>query len=76
MSKAYASNLTSDQWELLEPLIPAAKPGGPSASRNLEHPQRYFYPKAAVGVLYRVISQHGKQSTPTFATGASTGEHS
>jgi len=28
MSKAYASNLTSDQWELLEPLIPAAKPGG------------------------------------------------
>jgi len=27
MSKAYASNLTSDQWELLEPLIPA-KPGG------------------------------------------------
>jgi len=31
MSKAYASNLTSDQWELLEPLIPAA---GRSASRS------------------------------------------
>ena len=28
MSKAYASNLTPDQWELIEPLIPAAKPGG------------------------------------------------
>lgn len=28
MSKAYASNLTLEQWELLEPLIPAAKPGG------------------------------------------------
>ena len=28
MSKAYSSNLTQDQWELLEPLIPDAKPGG------------------------------------------------
>jgi putative transposase len=28
MSKAYSSNLTQDQWELLEPLIPPAKPGG------------------------------------------------
>lgn len=28
MSKAYSSNLTQDQWQLLEPLIPAAKPGG------------------------------------------------
>lgn len=28
MSKAYSSNLTLEQWELLEPLIPSAKPGG------------------------------------------------
>lgn len=28
MSTAYASDLTAQQWELLEPLIPAAKPGG------------------------------------------------
>jgi transposase len=28
MSKAYSSNLTQWQWELIEPLIPAAKPGG------------------------------------------------
>ncbi len=28
MSKAYSSNLTQDQWELLEALIPPAKPGG------------------------------------------------
>lgn len=28
MSKAYTSNLSQDQWELLEPLIPAAQPGG------------------------------------------------
>jgi putative transposase len=28
MSKAYSSNLTPAQWELIEPLIPPAKPGG------------------------------------------------
>jgi hypothetical protein len=28
MSKAYSSNLTQWQWELIEPMIPAAKPGG------------------------------------------------
>jgi transposase len=28
MSKAYSSNLTQEQWELIKPLIPAAKTGG------------------------------------------------
>jgi len=28
MCKAYSSNLTQAQWELLESLIPPAKPGG------------------------------------------------
>jgi putative transposase len=28
MSKAYPSNLTQDQFELLNDLIPQAKPGG------------------------------------------------
>ena len=28
MTKAYSSNLTQDQFELIEPLIPPAKPGG------------------------------------------------
>ncbi len=27
MSKAYSSNLAEWQWELIEPTIPAAKPG-------------------------------------------------
>jgi len=30
--------------ELLEPLIPAAKPRSASRSRNLEHPQRHTLP--------------------------------
>lgn len=34
MSKAYSSNLTQEQWELIEPMIPAAKPGG--RSREVE----------------------------------------
>ncbi|MBE9250422.1 IS5/IS1182 family transposase, partial [Dolichospermum sp. LEGE 00240] len=28
MSKVYSSNLTREQWELIEHLIPAAKTGG------------------------------------------------
>jgi transposase len=28
MSKAYTSNLTRDQFELIEPMLPKAKPGG------------------------------------------------
>ena len=28
MTKSYSSNLTQDQYELLAPLIPPAKPGG------------------------------------------------
>ncbi len=34
MSKGYSSNLTQAQWELLESLIPPAKPGG--RSRRVE----------------------------------------
>lgn len=35
MSKAYSSNLTQEQWELLEPLIPLAKPGGRKREINV-----------------------------------------
>jgi|GEM_PF-2378133 len=28
MSKSYTTNLTQEQWELIEPLIPLAKKGG------------------------------------------------
>ncbi|MBD2079146.1 IS5/IS1182 family transposase, partial [Leptolyngbya sp. FACHB-17] len=28
MTPSYPSNLTEDQWSLLEALLPAAKPGG------------------------------------------------
>ena len=35
MSKAYTSNLSQDQWELLEPLIPQALPGGRPRQVNI-----------------------------------------
>jgi putative transposase len=35
MSKAYSSNLTREQFELIEPLIPPAKPGGRPRSVDL-----------------------------------------
>jgi len=75
MSKAYASNLTSDQWELLEPLIPAAKPGGRPREVEIWNILNAILYLLSEGCRWRSlpISQHGKQSTPTFATGASTG---
>lgn len=33
--KAYATDLTDDQWELLAPLLPAARPGGRPRSTDL-----------------------------------------
>ena len=36
MPSSYPSNLTHDQWKLLESLIPAAKPGGRPRSVNMQ----------------------------------------
>jgi putative transposase len=36
MSPSYPSNLTQEQWELLEGLIPAAKPGGRPGSVDMQ----------------------------------------
>ena len=35
MRRSYPSDLTDDQWTILEPLIPDAKSGGRSRSVNL-----------------------------------------
>ncbi len=37
MSKAYSSNLTQAQWQLLEPLILPAKPGSRPRQVNVYH---------------------------------------
>ena len=35
MSKSYSTNLTQDQWELIEPLIPAPLAGGRRREANI-----------------------------------------
>ncbi|AUB35997.1 Transposase (plasmid) [Nostoc flagelliforme CCNUN1] len=35
MSKSYSTNLTQEQWELIEPLIPAPLPGGRPRETNI-----------------------------------------
>ncbi len=38
--QAYFTDLTDEQWGLVEPLLPAAKPGGrPRACRSIRHLQ-------------------------------------
>jgi transposase len=43
MSKSYPSNLTQDQWELLEPLLPAAKRRGRPRTDLLSILNAIFY---------------------------------
>lgn len=63
MSKAYTSNLTQDQFELLNDLIPKAKPGGrPRCVDYVGNPMARFSTscvRAAVGARYQVTYQHG-----------------
>lgn len=47
MTKAYSSNLTQDPFELIEPLIPPAKPGG--------HPREVDMWTVMNAILYVVV---------------------
>lgn len=48
MTKAYSSNLTYDQFKLIEPLLPAAKPGG--------HPRSVCLWSILNGIFYVVVN--------------------
>jgi putative transposase len=55
MRKRYPSDLTDDQWRALEPLIPAAKPGGrPRTVDMREVPNALFY-KARTGCPWEYL---------------------
>jgi transposase len=41
-SQVYPSDLSDDEWALLSPLIPAAKPGGRPRGADTSHHERYF----------------------------------
>jgi len=76
MSKAYTSNLSQDQWELLERLIPAAQPGGrPREVNVLEVLNAIFYllTSSVLGAIYQEIFQRGKRCIPISVTGVKMG---
>ncbi len=78
MSKAYSSNLTLTQWELLQPLIPVAKKGGrPREVDVWEVLNAIFYVLTLLmnkRQTYRETFPIGKRCIPTFAIGVLT-EH-
>lgn len=75
MSKAYPSNLTRDQFELISGLIPTPKPSGrPRKVDILDILNRIFY-VLCEGCRWRALPgvPTGRQFTPTSATGVLSG---
>lgn len=72
MSKAYPSNLTQAQFEYLNDLLPAAKPGGRPRAVDLWEVLNAIFYVLVEGVRWRaypVTFQLGKPDTPIFGTG-------
>jgi transposase len=69
MRKAYPTDINAEQWALIEPLIPPAKPGGrPRSVDRREIINALFYILSA-GCAWRLLPHDlplGKPSTPTF----------
>jgi putative transposase len=43
MRKQYPSDLTDEQWQVIEPMLPAAKPGGRPRTVNLREVVNTLY---------------------------------
>src|SRR3712207_1162892 len=73
--RPYATDLSDDEWKILEPLVPEAKPGGrPRAHQPRELLNAIFYVLSgedAPGASYPTTSCPGKLSTTTLERGAS-----
>ena len=52
MRKAYKSDLTDEQWEVIEPLLPAAKPGGRPRSVDLREVVNTLFYQDRTGVQW------------------------
>jgi Putative transposase of IS4/5 family (DUF4096) len=76
MSKSYPSNLTQDQWKLLEPLLPGAKRRGRPRKELLLILNVIFYILCEGCTWQGLLGDFpvGKQSTLSFATGVERGE--
>ncbi len=49
MRKRYPSDLTDDPWEVLQPLVPPAKPGGRPRSVDMREVLNTLFSKARTG---------------------------
>ena len=67
----YPTDLTSEQWQIVQPLIPPPKLGGrPRKTDIREVLDGIFYLlRSAPGVSCHMIFPLGKRSIPTFASG-------
>src|SRR5215208_8083519 len=73
--RAYATDLSDDEWRILEPLVPKAKPGGrPRAHETRELLDAIFYVVRG-GCAWRLLPYEfptaGRPSTTTSVVGAS-----
>jgi putative transposase len=57
VKKRYSSDLTDEEWEILEPLIPVAKAGG--------HPRTTDIREVISGILYRLKNGCSWENLPT-----------
>jgi putative transposase len=53
--QAYPSDLSDDQWEVLEPLIPPAKPGGRPRKRDPREIMNALFYVARSGCAWRML---------------------
>jgi hypothetical protein len=75
MSKAYPSNLSRDQFELIAAKLPTdSRRGRPAYHQLLGHPQRHLLRPVRRLHLARITGDFppGKRSTPTSDAGAKT----
>jgi putative transposase len=52
---SYDTDLTNDQWQILEPLIPAAKPGGRPRSLDMREVLNAIFYLLANGIKWRAM---------------------
>jgi putative transposase len=55
MRKAYPTDLTDEQWELLEPLLPKAKPGGRPRTVDLREVINAIFYLLMTGCAWRLL---------------------
>lgn len=54
-SKRYASDLSDEEWAILEPLIPAAKPGGRPRRINMREAMNGIFYLVKTGCQWRML---------------------